>query len=124
MSPGTIDADADVRLLAALADPMRLSIVRQLSLCDEVCVCDLDAGAAVRQPTVSHHLRVLREAGIIRGERRGTWVFYRIEPAAFERLRSILRSIEPAAIAGGSHGDRGKPAGRGTRLPVLEARPS
>jgi ArsR family transcriptional regulator len=109
-------------MLAALADPVRLSIVRQLSLCDEVCVCDLDAGVAVRQPTVSHHLRVLREAGIIRGERRGTWVFYRVEPAALERLRSIIRSLEPAApvAALASAVDR---VGRGTRLPVLETTP-
>jgi ArsR family transcriptional regulator len=121
MIPGPFDAD--VRLLAALADPVRLSIVRQLSLCDEVCVCDLDAGATVRQPTVSHHLRVLREAGIIRGERRGTWVFYRIDPAALERLRSILRSLEPAASLTGS-GAAARAAGRGTPLPVLEARPS
>jgi ArsR family transcriptional regulator len=113
--------ETDVRLLAALADPVRLSIVRQLSLCDEVCVCDFDAGAAVRQPTISHHLRVLREAGIIRGDRRGTWVFYRIEPAALERLRSIVRSLEPAS-AGAAIPVASAGVGRGTRLPVLEAR--
>jgi ArsR family transcriptional regulator len=110
--------DPDVRLLAALADPVRLSIVRQLSACDECCVCDLDACARVSQPTVSHHLKVLREAGVIGAEKRGTWVYYSLEPAAVERLQALGRSLLPSS-------PRTLPARarahRGTRLPVLDA---
>ena len=74
-------ADPDVLLLAAAADPIRLAILRQLSLAGPVCACDIAAGYNVAQPTVSHHLRVLREAGWISGERRGTWIWY----SAFQR---------------------------------------
>lgn len=113
------DSDPDVRLLAALADPVRLSIVRQLSAGDAVCACDFDACGSVSQPTVSHHLRILREAGVIRGQRRGTWVWYSLEPAAVERVASIARELVPTeprrlAVAG-------RTARRGTRLPVVEA---
>lgn len=112
-------SDPDVRLLAALADPVRLSIVRQLSACDEVCVCDFDACCEVSQPTVSHHLRILREAGLVRGERRGTWIWYSLEPAAVERLASIVRELVPAAPRPLAVASTTK--GRGTRLPVVEA---
>jgi len=61
--------DPDVRLLAALADPVRLAIVRQLAACDGICACDFTDSFEVSQPTVSHHLRVLREAGVVTGER-------------------------------------------------------
>jgi ArsR family transcriptional regulator len=108
----------DVRLLAALADPVRLSIVRQLSACDECCVCDLDACGRVSQPTVSHHLRVLREAGVISAEKRGTWVYYSLEPAAVERLQALGRSLIPAVPRVRSTNRAG--SRRGTRLPVLE----
>jgi ArsR family transcriptional regulator len=114
--------DPDIRLLTALADPVRLSIVRQLSACDACCVCDLDACGDVSQPTVSHHLRILREAGLVRAERRGTWMWYSLEPAAVERLGSIARELvpaEPRRITGSR-----RPGRRGTRLTVLEAAPA
>jgi ArsR family transcriptional regulator len=81
--------DPDVLLLQAAADPTRLAILRQLALAGPVCACDIAAGYAVTQPTVSHHLRVLREAGWITGERRGTWIWYSIRPEAMERFRAI-----------------------------------
>jgi ArsR family transcriptional regulator len=112
------NADPDVRLLAALADPVRLSIVRQLSACDSVCVCDFDACADVSQPTVSHHLRILREAGLVRSERRGTWIWYSLDPAAVDRLASIVRQLvptEPRPLVAA-----GRTSRRGTRLPVVE----
>jgi DNA-binding transcriptional ArsR family regulator len=111
--------DPDVRLLAALADPVRLSIVRQLSACDECCVCDLEACGRVSQPTVSHHLRVLREAGVIRAEKRGTWVYYSLDPDAVERLQALGRSLTPApprTLPSSPAATR-----RGTRLPILES---
>ena len=81
--------EPDVVLLAAAADPIRLAILRQLSLTGPVCACDIGAGYSVAQPTVSHHLRVLREAGWIAGERRGTWIWYSIQPEAMVRFQAI-----------------------------------
>lgn len=91
--------DPDVALFQALADPTRLGIVRQLSTEQEVCACDFIACCDIAQPTVSHHLRVLREAGIISGERRGSWVFYRLTPAAVARLQVIVGSFGSAGGA-------------------------
>ena len=88
-------SDPDVALFQALADPTRLGIVRQLSTESEVCACDFTACCDLAQPTVSHHLRVLREAGVISGERRGSWVFYRLTPAAMDRLQAITGSLRP-----------------------------
>ena len=98
--------ETDAKLLQALADPTRLGIVQQLAAEGGVCACDLTACCDLRQPTVSHHLRVLREAGVVRGERRGSWVVYSLAPGLAERLTAIVRSIDPTA----------KPA---RRLPVL-----
>ena len=89
------DLDPDVRLLAALADPTRLAIVRQLAAETETCACDFTSCCAVGQPTVSHHLRVLREAGLVTSERRGQWIFYRISPDVAERLGSVARTLVP-----------------------------
>ena len=91
----TRTTDPDVRLLAALADPVRLSIVRQLAACDGVCACDFTDVADVSQPTVSHHLRVLREAGVVTSERRGSWIWYRLSPEAIGRLNAIARDLVP-----------------------------
>lgn len=76
----------------ALADPARVAIVNRLAAADEVCVCDLNATLELSQPTVSHHLRVLREAGLVESSRRGTWAFYRLVPEAIEQLRGTLGS--------------------------------
>jgi ArsR family transcriptional regulator len=78
------------RLFKALGDATRLAILRQLREQGEVCACDFVAGCDVGQPTVSHHLKVLREAGLVRGERRGLWIYYRIEPEGFERVRQLI----------------------------------
>src|SRR5262252_2832412 len=71
----------------ALADPTRVAIVNRLAAAPEVCVCDLTAAFELSQPTISHHLRVLREAGLVESERRGTWAYYALVPDAIERLR-------------------------------------
>ena len=89
--------DPDVLLLQAAADPTRLSVLRQLSSEGPVCACDFTACCEVSQPTVSHHLRVLREAGWISGERRGTWIWYSLRPEAVERFRRLAGEIEPVA---------------------------
>jgi ArsR family transcriptional regulator len=76
----------------ALADPVRLRLVSLIGAHQggEVCVCELTTAFALTQPTISHHLKVLREAGIIDCERRGTWVYYWIVPAALERMAVLL----------------------------------
>jgi DNA-binding transcriptional ArsR family regulator len=88
--------DPDVRLFQALADPTRLAIVRELAGAPEVCACDFTSCCDVRQPTVSHHLKVLREAGVVVSERRGTWIYYRLAPAAAERLQSLAVQLSGA----------------------------
>ena len=76
----------------ALSDPVRLRLLSLIASHEggEACVCDLAGPFDVTQPTISHHLRVLREAGLIDCERRGTWVYYWILPAALDRLGSLL----------------------------------
>jgi len=94
----TIDLDPEIRLLSALADPTRLAIVRQLAADVETCACDFTSCCDVGQPTVSHHLRVLREAGIVSSERRGQWIFYRLSPDSADRLAAIARSMVPGGL--------------------------
>jgi ArsR family transcriptional regulator len=91
-------SDPDIQLLAALADPTRLEILRELAGSAEVCACDFTSCCDVSQPTISHHLKVLRDAGVVTSERRGNWVFYRIAPNLIERLGSIAQSLVPGGI--------------------------
>lgn len=84
------EAEALATRFRALADPARVAIVNRLAAADEVCVCDLNAALDLSQPTVSHHLRVLREAGLVESSRRGTWAFYRLVPEAVDALRQSL----------------------------------
>ena len=89
------NADPDVQLLQAAADPVRLSILRQLSADGPTCACDFSDCCDIKQSTVSHHLKVLREAGWIEGERRGTWIWYSIRPDAVAHLGAIAGAIQP-----------------------------
>jgi ArsR family transcriptional regulator len=87
-------SDESTRELAerfkALGDPTRLAIVNQLAGADEVCVCNLVPHAGLSQPTISHHLRLLRNAGLVTSERRGTWAYYRLVPGAVAELAGAL----------------------------------
>src|SRR3954468_11053191 len=75
----------------ALADPGRVAIVNQLAGAEEVCVCDFIGTLGLAQPTVSHHLKVLREAGLVEvARKRGTWVYYRLVPEAVDQLAFAL----------------------------------
>ena len=85
--------DPDVQLLQAAADPVRLAILRQLSADGPTCACDFTDCCDISQSTVSHHLKVLREAGWIEGQRRGTWIWYAIRPEAVERFRALAGAI-------------------------------
>jgi len=90
-----VNVDPEVRFLQALADPVRLSIVRQIAACDEaVCACDFVECCLVSQPTISHHLRVLREAGAVTSERRGTNIVYSLAPDFARRWSSIGASLQ------------------------------
>jgi ArsR family transcriptional regulator, arsenate/arsenite/antimonite-responsive transcriptional repressor len=80
------------RVFKALADPVRLRLLNLIAAHPggEACVCDLTGPFDVTAPTISHHLKVLREAGLIDGERRGTWVYYRTIPGALTRLSALF----------------------------------
>jgi ArsR family transcriptional regulator len=85
--------DPDALLLQGAADPTRLAILRQLASGEGVCACDFTACCDVAQPTVSHHLKVLRESGWVRSERRGSNVWYWLRPEAVERFRGIAGEL-------------------------------
>ena len=116
--------DPDVQLLQAAADPVRLSILRQLSADGPTCACEFTQCCDISQSTVSHHLKVLREAGWVDGERRGTWIWYSIRPQAVERFATIGGAIRPggarpaATLGPGAAPD--PTAGDPRALPVLE----
>jgi len=85
------DFEPAAALLKALADPYRLTMLATLaSAKDEVCVCDFTDALPLNQPTVSHHLRILREAGLVTCDRRGTWVYYELAADARARLNHAL----------------------------------
>lgn len=77
---------------AALADPVRLRLLAHVAGAkgEEVCACDLGAVVDRSQPTVSHHMKILHEAGLITREKRGLWVWYRIVPERLDALRAVL----------------------------------
>lgn len=90
-----LSADAAVELAAmlkALSDPVRLRLLSVIAshTGGEACVCDVSVGIEVSQPTVSHHLKVLRTAGLLDSERRGSWVYYRVIPEALQQLSVVL----------------------------------
>jgi ArsR family transcriptional regulator len=88
------DLTEEEGLFKALADQHRLRILATIARSgDEVCVCDLTDVVPLLQPTVSHHLKVLREAGLLLSERRGTWVYYRIDPRAQQRIDAALQRV-------------------------------
>lgn len=86
------DAAELAKGFAALADPVRLHLLSLISAAGDegACVCDLVDPVGRSQPTVSHHLKVLRDAGLVSAERRGTWAWYRADPASIARLQDSL----------------------------------
>ncbi|WP_438865815.1 ArsR/SmtB family transcription factor [Paractinoplanes atraurantiacus] len=85
-------ADAYAPMFKALGDPVRLRLLSMIASArgGEVCVCDLTGAFHLTGPTISHHLKVLREAGLVDSDRRGTWVYYRMIPAALAVLGGLL----------------------------------
>lgn len=96
-----VDAEETARwagALRALADPVRLRLLSEVSRSPggEACVCDISGPFELAQPTISHHLKVLREAGLVSSERRATWVYYRINSELLEQLSGVLSSLADA----------------------------
>ncbi|MBB4685933.1 ArsR/SmtB family transcription factor [Amycolatopsis jiangsuensis] len=89
------------KLFKAMADPVRLRLLSLVAshVGGEACVCDLTDAFDLTGPTISHHLKVLRECGLITGERRGTWVYYRVHPEVLARLSAVLVPGDAPALA-------------------------
>ncbi len=91
--PLTMEQAAQVApLLKALADPVRLRLLSLVASHDggEACICDLNAPFDLTQPTISHHMRVLHEAGLVDRDKRGVWVYYRVRPQALASLAALI----------------------------------
>ncbi|WP_151772500.1 ArsR/SmtB family transcription factor [Streptomyces abyssomicinicus] len=95
---GAGEAEAVARMFKALGDPVRLRLFSAVASHEggEACVCDI-SDVGVSQPTVSHHLKKLREAGLLTSERRGTWVYYRVEPSVLSTMGHLLTPPATAA---------------------------
>ena len=85
-------ASALAPMFKALGDPVRLRLLSMIASAvgGEVCVCDLTGAFALSGPTISHHLKVLREAGLVHSDRRGTWVYYRVVPGALAMIGGLI----------------------------------
>ncbi|WP_084078287.1 helix-turn-helix transcriptional regulator [Demequina sp. NBRC 110057] len=98
-SPGTVlrvpegDDASSAALLKVVADPTRLRILRILAANGAVCACDLEAPLGLSQPTVSHHLRQLHDAGLVTREKRGTWAFFGLDREAVARVGAPLAAL-------------------------------
>ncbi|GAA5030414.1 metalloregulator ArsR/SmtB family transcription factor [Streptomyces siamensis] len=103
--PGLVTAPLDedqaaelAKIFKAMGDPARLRLLSMIAsrAGGEVCVCDLTPAFDLSQPTISHHLKLLRQAGLIDCERRGTWVYYWVLPATLDRLSAFLTTTQTA----------------------------
>jgi ArsR family transcriptional regulator len=79
------------RLFAALADPVRLRLLSLVASADEVCSCELEGPLGKSQPTISHHTKALADAGLITGEKRGRWMWWRVVPERLDAIRTALK---------------------------------
>ena len=102
--PLSAEAAAEMAVkLKALADPVRLRLLSVVASHSggEACVCDLSVGIDVSQPTISHHLKVLRDAGFLESERRASWVYYSVVPETLRNLSSLMSvAADVDAVAG------------------------
>ncbi len=96
---GATEAEGLARILKALADPTRLRLVSMVAAHEggEACVCDLTAPLGLTQPTISHHLKILVDAGILAREKRGVWAYYSLVPGALDAL-SVVLSTTPVQL--------------------------
>lgn len=91
------DAERLARMFKALGDPARLRMVAMIAAVPELCVCEITPAFELASATVSHHLKTLREAGLVDCERRGTFVYYWIQPGSLESLASVLGAAQRVA---------------------------
>jgi ArsR family transcriptional regulator len=97
----SVDRREIVGLFKALGDPTRYEIYRLIATQPEtICVCHITDRFAVSQPTISHHLKVLREAGLITVSRQGVWAYYAADPRGIERLRTVVGELTPVNLVG------------------------
>ena len=97
----SVDRQEIVGLFKALGDPTRYEIFRLITAQpDAICVCHITDRFDVSQPTISHHLKVLREAGLITVSRQGVWAYYAADPRGIERLRGVVGQLTPAELVG------------------------
>lgn len=94
------DAPKDLAKLRALAHPVRLGIMRELAARPETCACDFTELFEVSQPTISQHLKVLREAGLVSTRRRGTQICYSVRTEALDALRETIDQLMPLRLVG------------------------
>jgi ArsR family transcriptional regulator, arsenate/arsenite/antimonite-responsive transcriptional repressor len=93
--------DQLVAVCRALGDPTRLEVFRLIAAqAAPLCVCDVVDHFEVSQPTISHHLKVLRDAGLVTVSRRGVWAYYAVDPAGLALLSGALAELVPARLAG------------------------
>jgi ArsR family transcriptional regulator len=112
------DTAAAAAVFRAMADPQRLRILAMVAnAAGEVCVCDLNECVPLLQPTVSHHLKILRECGLITGTRRANWVYYRPAEGAAEKLRASLAFVMPPVSRATRHKRRAITASRRRAVP-------
>ncbi|MGK5640301.1 ArsR/SmtB family transcription factor [Streptomyces sp. URMC 126] len=99
MSETAWSSAADVTMFRALGHPVRLGIMKALAERPETCACDFTDLFRVTQPTISQHLRVLREAGLVVTRRQGVQICYSVRPDALHRLHEVLAVIQPPRLA-------------------------
>lgn len=88
---GDVDAREVASIFGALSDPVRLRIFSMIAAAPEMCSCNLEAPVGKSQPTISHHTRILASAGLITGEKRGRWTYWRIVPGRLDLVATMLR---------------------------------
>ncbi|QUH04247.1 helix-turn-helix transcriptional regulator [Saccharopolyspora erythraea] len=99
--PLTAEQSAELaRVFKAIGEPVRLRLLSLIAshAGGEACVCDLTGAFELSGPTISHHLKVLRETGVIEGERRGTWIYYRVRPETLRAVSSVLVPADAEAV--------------------------
>jgi ArsR family transcriptional regulator len=93
------DLESLASIYKALSDPARLKILSHLSsdavgVCgDGICACDLEDLTGLSQPTVSHHMKLMQQAGLVRAEKRGKWMYYSLEPTGFKTARGFINAL-------------------------------
>ena len=94
------ERDRQLAIFKALADGTRFDVFRVIAAQETaICVCDVVEQFGVSQPTISHHLKVLRDAGLITVSRRGVWAYYAVDPRGLAVLQSLVTSLAPAPVA-------------------------